>query len=582
MDLISVLSIICGISFILYGMHTMGGGLEKAAGGKFEKTLEKFTNSPIKGLLFGIIMTAAIQSSAATTVMTVGFVNSGIMTLYQATGVIMGANIGTTVTSWIFSLVGISSDNVVLQLLKPANFAPIFALLGVIFTTALKNPKKKNVGTIFLGFAILMHGMSMMTAAVAPLAEIPEFRNILVAMENPLFGVVTGALLTAIIHSSAASVGILQALSVTGAVTYGNAIPIILGQNIGTCATALISCIGATKNAKRTALIHLYFNLIGTILFLSGFYALNAVLKFDFVTQAMEPAHIAMIHSMFNVGSTVILFPFYKLLTKLAEISIRDSASEEELPVLDERLLGTPSVAVEQCRQSTIKMANLVQRTILGAIEQLNKYDPKEIAVLHENEDLIDKYEDILGTYLVKLSSHDLNFTDSNEISKILHTIGDLERIGDHADNILEVVEELHEKGLSFSSDAKSELDVLLAAIKEIVTTTVKCFVDSDVELASYVEPLEQVVDALRAEMKTRHIERLQEGNCTIELGFMFADMLSNCERVSDHCSNIAVCVIQMRDETFDTHDYLKNIKKEDSDSGFKEKYEAYLEKYKI
>jgi len=581
MDIFSLFALACGVAFVLYGMQTMSSGLEKAAGGKFEKILEKVTNNPIKGLFFGIIVTAVMQSSSATTVMVVGFVNTGLMTLYQAVGVIMGANIGTTITSWIFSLAGLETDNIFLKLLKPSSFAPIFAVIGIIILLGSKNGKKRNLGAIFLGFAILMEGMSMMTNAVEPLAEIPEFRNILIAMSNPIFGVLTGAILTAIIQSSAASIGILQALTVTGAITYGNAIPIIFGQNIGTCATALLSCIGATKNAKRAALAHLYFNLIGTIIFLAGFYGLNAVLDFAFVDSPLSTAHIAVIHSAFNIGSTVILFPFSKLLAKLAMASIKDSKTEEQVPVLDERFLNTPSFAVDQCRQETGKMAKIVEKTILGAVAQVRKYDPKTINELRASEDIIDKYEDVLGSYLVKLSAHELNYLDSREISKILHVIGDLERIGDHADNMLEVVEEMHDKNVSFSQDGMRDLEKMLSAVEEIITITIKSLVEEDTQLASSVEPLEQVIDHIRAEMKQRHISRLQEGGCTIELGFMYADILSDCERISDHCSNVAVCVIQLHDETFDTHDYLNTVKKENN-GFFKSEYERLLAKYDL
>ncbi len=579
MDVLSIFTLFGGLAFFLFGMNFMGDSLEKLSGGKLERILEKLTNNTIKGVLLGAGVTCIIQSSSATTVMAVGFVNSGIMKLSQAIGIIMGANVGTTITAWILSLTGIQGDSFFLKLLKPESFSPIIAVIGIILIMLCKEGKKRDIGNILIGFAILMFGMETMSNAVQPLAEIPEFANFLTMFENPLFGVIAGAVLTAIIQSSSASVGILQALTVTGAISFASAIPIIMGQNIGTCATALISCIGANKNAKRTALVHLYFNIIGTIVWLSVFYTLNAIFHFEFIDQTVTPADIALVHSLFNVASTALLLPFAKQLGKLATLSIPDKGDEDDMPFIDERFLNTPSFAVEQCKNMTNKMAELSKKNLFLAMSQIGNYSQKDDAEITENENKIDMYEDVLGTYLVKLSSKSLTIKDSNEISKILHAIGDIERIGDHAVNILDVAKEMDEKKLSFSEKAQEEINILSEAIKEIVTKTMDSFENSDVETAHKVEPLEEVIDELKAELKVRHIRRLREGRCTIELGFILQDLITNYERISDHCSNIAVCVIEIDKAAFDTHEYLHEIKT-GSDTDFVKYFNEYENKY--
>lgn len=581
MDVLSFVTLFGGLAFFLFGMNFMGDNLEKLSGGKLERILEKLTNNTIKGVLLGAGVTCIIQSSSATTVMVVGFVNSGIMKLSQAIGIIMGANVGTTITAWILSLTGIQGDSFFMMLLKPESFSPIIAVVGIILIMLCKEGKKRDIGNIMIGFAVLMFGMQTMSSAVEPLAEIPEFANFLTMFENPIFGVLAGTLLTAIIQSSSASVGILQALTVTGAISFASAIPIIMGQNIGTCATALISCIGANKNAKRTAFVHLYFNIIGTVVWLSVFYIANAIFHFDFINQATTPADIALIHSLFNLASTALLLPFAKQLGKLATLTIPDRGDDDDMPFIDERFLNAPSFAVEQCKNMTNKMAELSKKNLFLAMSQIGNYSQKDDNEITENENKIDMYEDVLGTYLVKLSSKSLTIKDSNEISKILHAIGDIERIGDHAVNILGVAKEMDEKKLSFSDKAQEEITILSDAIKEIVTKTMDSFENSNVETAHMVEPLEEVIDELKAELKIRHIRRLREGRCTIELGFILQDLITNYERISDHCSNIAVCVIEIEKTVFDTHEYLHEIKT-GSDSDFVKYFQEYENKYAL
>lgn len=581
MDILSIFTLFGGLAFFLFGMNFMGDNLEKLSGGKLERILEKLTNNTIKGVLLGAGVTCIIQSSSATTVMAVGFVNSGIMKLSQAIGIIMGANVGTTITAWILSLTGIQGDSILMKLLKPESFSPIIAVIGIILIMLCKEGKKRDVGNILVGFAILMFGMETMSDAVKPLAEIPEFASFLTMFENPFFGVIAGALLTAIIQSSSASVGILQALTVTGAISFASAIPIIMGQNIGTCATALISCIGANKNAKRTAFVHLYFNIIGTIVWLSIFYIANAIFHFGFIDQATTPADIALIHSIFNLASTALLLPFAKQLGKLATLTIPDKGDDDDMPFIDERFLNAPSFAVEQCKNMTNKMAELSKKNLFLAMSQIGNYSQKDDNEITENENKIDMYEDVLGTYLVKLSSKSLTIKDSNEISKILHAIGDIERIGDHAVNILGVAKEMDDKKLSFSDKAQEEIGILSDAIKEIVTKTMNSFENSDVTTAHMVEPLEEVIDELKAELKIRHIRRLREGRCTIELGFILQDLITNYERISDHCSNIAVCVIEIDKTAFDTHEYLHEIKT-GSNSDFVKYFQEYENKYAL
>ena len=579
MDIFSVLNLIGGLALFLFGMNAMGDGLEKLSGGKLEKMLEKLTSSTFKGFLVGLLVTAVIQSSSATPVMVVGFVNSGIMKLSRAVGVIMGANVGTTVTSWLLSLTGLEGDSIIIKLLKPDSFSPILAIIGVALMMFCKSQKKKDIGSILIGFAILMFGMSTMSSAVEGLAEVPEFRNILLMFSNPFFGILAGLVLTAIIQSSSASVGILQALSVTGSVTFASAIPIIMGQNIGTCVTALLSCIGAKKNAKRAALVHLYFNIIGTIVMLSIFYGINAFVHFEFLDEAIGPAGVAVVHSIFNICATAILLPFNKGLEKLARLTIKDKDNEDDTPFIDERFLNTPAVATSQCSNMCDKMALLSEKTITDACAVLAKYSDELAEKIRDNEKKIDVYEDVLGTYLVKLCSKNLTPQDSAEASKMLHSIGDFERISDHAVNILNVSREMHEKNISFSESAIDEIDIVICALIEIIDNTIKAYVNDDYELAMRIEPLEQVIDKLVNELKLRHIKRLRDGKCTIELGFIFSDLLNDIERVSDHCSNIAVCMIQLKEESFETHEYLHEFKHDDEGT-FKTDYKEYKAKY--
>lgn len=581
MNIFSVFTLFGGLAFFLYGMNIMSSGLEKMTGGKLERTLKKMTKSPMRSLLLGAGITIAIQSSSAMTVMLVGFVNSGIMELGQTVGIIMGSNIGTTLTAWILSLAGVKSDNFLIQLLNPEAFSPIVALIGIILIMTAKSTKKKDIGNIMLGFSILMFGMNLMSDAVSPLADMPEFASILVAFKNPLLGVAAGAIFTGVIQSSAASVGILQALSLTGSITYGMAIPIIMGQNIGTCVTAIISSIGVNKNAKRVAGIHIYFNLIGTLICLSIFYLVNAVVHFTFINEAISPVSIAAVHSIFNIVTTLILLPFSKQLENLARYTIKDKNSDEKYTFLDERLLATPSVAIAECKESTIKMSLIVEDNLSKSIDAFVNYDYKVIDQIIEQENLIDSYEDHLGTYLVKLSSRELSDEGSKEISKILHMIGDFERIGDHAINLSRVATEIHEKSIIFSKQAQEELEIMTAAIKEIISLTVEAVVHNKIDLAKSVEPLEQVIDFLEAELKNRHVKRLKEGLCTIEQGFIFSDLLTNYERISDHCSNIAVCMIQVNESSFDTHQYLKGIKSEETGE-FSKAFDKFMSKYQI
>ena len=588
MDLFSILTLIGGLALFLYGMNAMGDGLAKVSGGKLEKILENLTSNPIKAVLLGAGVTAVIQSSSATTVMVVGFVNSGIMKLSQAVGVIMGANIGTTITSWILSLTGIQSDNFIIQMFKPTSFSPVLAIIGVIFILFINDSKKKDIGTIFIGFAILMYGMDMMSSAVKPLAEVPEFTNLLLKFSNPLLGVIAGVLLTAVIQSSSASVGILQALCLTGAVPFSAAIPIIMGQNIGTCITAILSAIGAKKNAKRAAAVHLYFNLIGTVIFMTVFYLINAVVGFSFFHQAATPAGIAVIHSVFNVTATIILLPFAKGLEKLACLTIRDkkedvvvSAEDREFMILEPRFLEKPAFAVEQSRNAARKMAEESHNALFTALSLVDKYSEEGVERVENMESKVDRYEDELGTYLVKLSHKDISEADSHSLSIMLHCIGDFERISDHAVNIMESAQELYEKGLKFSENAKKDLEVLGQAVEDIVNTAYEVFDKQDMKLAEKIEPLEEVIDELSKEVKRRHVQRLRNGECTIEMGFILSDITTCLERVADHCSNIGVCVTQVNEDLYDTHSHL-NIVKSHPDETFYHELEDARIKYQL
>ena len=589
MDFFGVLTMLGGLALFLYGMETMGKGLEKLSGGRLERILEKLTSNPIKAVLLGAGVTAIIQSSSATTVMVVGFVNSGIMKLTQAVGIIMGANIGTTVTSWLLSLTGIESGNFFVQLLKPTSFSPILALIGVCFIMFSKKEKKKDAGTIMIGFAILMTGMETMSGAVKPLANVPEFTGILTMFSNPVLGMIAGAVLTAIIQSSSASVGILQALCATGAVNFSTALPIIMGQNIGTCVTAMLSSIGASKNAKRAALVHLYFNIIGTVIFMIVFYTINAVVHFSFLDTAANAMGIAVIHSSFNIAATIMLLPFGSGLVKLACLTIPEEKKEapaqnqekDAFRLLDQRFLDTPAFAVEQCRQTTIQMAKLARECFFTAVDLLHGYDDEKAARVEALENLVDRYEDELGTYMVKLGGKNLSKSDSHTVSLLLHCIGDFERISDHALNISEVAQEIHSKGMAFSEEASRELKVMEDAVSEILYLSIHAFVEGDLAAASRVEPLEEIIDGLCDELKLHHVDRLQKGVCTLSQGFVFNDLLTNFERVADHCSNIAVAMIELASDAFDTHEYLKSVKNMKSDS-FARYYEEYSKKFAL
>ena len=584
MNVYDILNLLGGIALFLFGMHTLSASLEKLAGGKLETWLEKATSRPIKGVVLGAIITAVIQSSAATTVMIIGFVNSGLMKLSQAIGVIMGANIGTTATSWLLSLQSISGSDgfSFLNLLKPTTFTPVLAVIGVILIMFTKSDKKKTIGMILAGFAVLMFGMNSMSSATAGLAENETFCNILMMFSNPVLGVIAGAVLTAVLQSSSASIGILQSIAIsTGKVTYSVALPLLLGQNIGSCVTALISSVGANKPAKRVAFVHLYFNVIGTVVFLSIFYLLNAFISMPFMEESLNAVGIAVIHTGFNVLATALFLPFTKQLEKLACLTVRDDSNDEKLTpmLLDERLLKTPSVAIEQCRNVCIRMARLTQETLKMSMEVVTTYDAKKCAEVIDNENAIDIFEDKIGSYILKISSKDLSENDSKIVSSMLHTIGDLERISDHAVNIVEAAEEMHSKKIKFSQQALRELPVIVNAVSEILDMSINAFVNNDVNLAKNVEPLEDVIDQLRSDLKTRHIERLRNGKCTIELGFILQDLLTNFERVSDHCSNIAVYLIQISDNSMDTHEYMNELKKLDR-SEFMDEINDYKNKY--
>ena len=588
MDFFGILSLLGGLCLFLYGMNVMGASLERASGGRLERILERLTSSPLKGVLLGAGVTAVIQSSSATTVMLVGFVNSGIMKLSRAIGIIMGANIGTTMTAWILSLSGIEGDSFVMRMLKPTSFTPILALVGIILLMMGKDDRKKDVGSIFLGFAVLMFGMEAMSAAVEPLADVPEFTSLLTKFSNPLLGLLAGAVLTAIIQSSSASVGILQALSVTGGFTFGSVIPIILGQNIGTCATALISSVGGNRGAKRTAFVHLYFNIIGSIVFLTLYYILNGIIHFGFANQVVDEAGIALVHSCFNVFSTLILLPFTRGLEKLAYLTLPETEEEREaqvreddFPLLDSRFLATPGFAVEQCRTMACKMAELSKEAMLQAMNLIDAYGDREAARVEKLENLVDKYDDKLGAYLVQLNSKDLSYQESQNVSTLLHTISDLERIADHAVNVMELAQAMHKSKQKFSSKAMEELRVYQSAVADILNRSVKAFTENDYGLARTVEPLEEVVDGINKDIKKRHLKRLQKGKCTIELGLLLSDIATNYERVSDHCSNLAVYQIQTEDSSIEAHDYVNSLK-DDTKKQFDSLVEEYAEMYTL
>ncbi|BAL01255.1 hypothetical protein OBV_40560 [Oscillibacter valericigenes Sjm18-20] len=579
MDIFSVFTLCGGLAFFLFGMNTMSKSLEKMAGGKLERTLKRMTSNPLNSLLLGAGITIAIQSSSAVTVMLVGLVNSGVMELGQTIGVIMGSNIGTTLTAWILSLSGIESGNVWVKLLKPENFSPLVALVGILLIMTSKKQKRRDIGRILMGFAILMYGMELMKEAVSPLQSIPEFSNILTAFNNPLLGVLVGAVFTGVIQSSAASVGILQALAMTGSITFGMAIPIIMGQNIGTCVTAILSSIGVSRSAKRVAAVHISFNIIGTVVCLILFYGAGSFLPFTFMDDTASAVSVALCHTIFNVLTTAMLLPFSKQLEKLACVLVKSETKSEQFAFLDPLLLRTPGAAINECTAMVGEMSKLAHKNFLLSIQQLESYTTVRETQILENENKLDTYEDRLGDYLVQISRHGLSGANSRQVSRLLHCIGDFERIGDHAVNIQESAQELHDKQLTFSDSAKQELEVLIGALRNILSHAFDCFSSNDPEAAAHVEPLEETIDRLIEEIRLRHIERLQSGVCTIQLGFILNDLLTNFERVSDHCSNIAVCVIETNRKDIDAHVYLHNIKQ---DSSFVRDLQADMNRYTL
>ena len=581
MDIFKVLTMIGGLCLFLFGMNLMGQALERRAGGKLRTLLDKMTSNVFAGFLTGLGITAIIQSSSATTVMVVGFVNSGLMTLRQAINVIMGANVGTTVTAWLLSLAGIDSGNVWIKLLKPTSFTPVLALIGIIFYMFCKDAKKKDTGMILLGFATLMFGMDTMSGAVAGLKDVPGFAELFIMFKNPILGVLVGAVLTGIIQSSSASVGILQALALTGQVSYAAAIPIIMGQNIGTTVTALLSSVGTNKNAKRAAVVHLMFNVIGVVVLLTVFCIVKAVFAPAILNESATMYGIAIAHSLFNILCTAMLLPAGNLLEKLAIRMVPDAAHKEEAAVeLDERLLATPSLALRQCRAVANDMAECAVRALENALTTFTHYTPVLADSIRADEDRCDHYEDVIGTYLVKLSAQKMGEAESEEATELLKTIGDLERISDHAVNVLESAEELQAKGLSFSGSARAELITLSDAIREILSLAETAFLHQDVEAAMKVEPLEQVIDTLKEEMRTRHILRMQQGQCSIEAGFVWSDLLTDLERTSDHCSNIAGCVIDAAQHNLNLHETLHAIRR--NDDSFQRRFRSYLEAYSL
>ena len=589
MDIFDVLSMVGGLALFLYGMHIMGDALAKMSGGKLEKVLERLTSNKWSAVLLGAGVTAVIQSSGATTVMVVGFVNSGIMKLNQAVGIIMGANIGTTATSWLLSLSGIDGGSFFLQMLKPTSFTPILAVIGAILVVFCKSEKKHNIGTILLGFAILMYGMTAMSSAVEPLKDVPQFTQILTKFENPLLGVIAGFVLTTIMQSSSVSVGILQALCSTGAVSYALALPSIMGQNIGSCTTAMISSVGASKDAKRAAAVHFYFNVIGTVVFMLVFYISNAFVHYAFLPQAANEVGIATIHSIFNIAATIVLLPLSGFLEFLAVKTIKDDDEEEDelskhdkvLQLLDPVFLERPGFAIMQCQKVASAMAELSMKSVGRAVGLLTAYDEEIAERIRKEEDTVDKYEDQLGTYLLRLSTKDLSKEDGHRLSLMLHSLGDIERISDLAVNILLAVEQMHKKELIFSKKAMDELAVYSKALKDILTMTVNAFEQNDRYKAALVQPLEELMDDMNKELKKRHVKRLRKGKCTIELGLSLSDISDTYERISDHCSNIATCVIQVEDDELDAHEHRKEVKEQDA-KWYDEQYRAYEQKYAL
>ncbi len=580
MDIFNLLTLIGGLSLFLFGMNLMGQALERRAGGQLRTLLEKLTTGRLAGLLTGMGVTAVIQSSSATTVMVVGFVNSGLMTLKQAINIIMGANIGTTVTAWILSLAGIDGGNLFVQLLKPSSFTPVLAFIGVIFYMFLKDAKRMDTGLILLGFATLMFGMDTMSGAVSGLRDVPAFQQLFLLFKNPVLGVLAGAVLTAVIQSSSASVGILQALAATGQVSYGAAIPIIMGQNIGTCVTAMISSVGANKNAKRTALVHLSFNIIGTAVWLTVFCLLRAFLHPVLLDEGASRLGIAAAHSVFNVLCTLLMLPLSGFLERLVTVLVPDDKQPETFSELDERLFATPSIALERCHSVAADMAETSAAALKEALDALGGYSPELAASIREKEDKTDYYEDILGTYLVNLSTRRISEADSREAAKLLKIIGDFERVADHAVNLVESAEELRDKGLALTGAATGELAVISAAVSDILDLSLAAFLQNDLDAAAQVEPLEQVIDQLKEQLRTRHILRLQKGECTIGAGFAWLDLLTNLERTADHCSNIAGCVIDVAHDSLNLHQSLRDVR--NGSEEFRERFRAYQHKYAL
>lgn len=578
MDIFDVLTMVGGLSLFLFGMNVMGQALERRAGEKLRSLLGRLTTNRAAGLLTGLGITAVIQSSSATTVMVVGFVNSGFMTLRQAVNVIMGANIGTTVTAWVLSLAGIDSGNLFVRLLKPSSFTPVLAFAGIILYMFCRNAKKKDTGMILLGFATLMFGMETMSGAVSGLRDVPQFQNLFILFRNPVLGVLAGTLLTALIQSSSASVGILQALAVTGQVTYGAAVPIIMGQNIGTCVTAMLSSIGANKNAKRAAMVHLSFNVIGTAVWLTVFCLCRAAFRPVFLDEPASLFGIAVAHSIFNVLCTLLMLPLSGFLERLVIRLVPEANQPETHNELDERLLAAPPIALERCREVAFDMAGLSVDALKEGMAVLRKYSPELADAIREKEEKTDHYEDILGTYLIRLSTKQISEADSAEAAKLLKMIGDFERISDHAVNLLESAEEMLEKGLEFTAPAALELQTISSAVDEILDLALKAFLNDDLKSASMVEPLEQAIDQLKEQMRTRHILRMQQGLCSIDAGFIWSDLLTSLERTADHCSNIAGCVIDMAHHNMNLHESLRSIRNESED--FQQRFKAYAGKY--
>lgn len=560
MNIYSIITLCGGLAFFLFGMHVMSGSLEKVAGGKLEDILKTLTSNPGKSLILGAVITIAIQSSSALTVMLVGLVNSGIMDLSQTVGVIMGSNVGTTLTAWILGLNGLKTDNIVLSMLKPENFSPIIALIGVIMIMGVKSAKKRDIGTIMVGFSVLMFGMELMSDSVAPLANMPEFTNILTAFKNPLLGVLIGTVFTGIIQSSAASVGVLQALSLTGSITYGMAIPIIMGQNIGTCVTALLSSIGVNKNAKKVSVIHISFNLIGTILGLIVYFVFKDVIKISGFDNAISSFAVAGFHSVFNIATTIVLLPFSNKLVALANIVIKENGGEEKRVLLDERLLVSPSIAIGQCKIKTVYMANQASKAFLQSIDVFDKYTEEDKDEIKTIENELDELEDELNAYLIKISGTDVSDTDGKKINGMLHSIVDIERISDYAVSMVLLAESMNKTKVSFSAGAKGDIDVLNRAVSEILVNAVECYMGENTKLASTVEPLKSIIDKLILNMRNRHVARLRTGECSGELGVVLTDYINYCDRVAGHCSNIAINVIQSGNIIFSEHDYLSDL----------------------